>query len=922
MARVNIDGKDYDLPEGQNLLHACLSESLDLPYFCWHPAMGSVGSCRLCAVLQYRDEADQRGRLQMACMMTVEDGLRIGIGTSDGEAARPAAFAADFRRQVIEWLMENHPHDCPVCEEGGECHLQDMTVMTGHSMRRYAGMKRTWENQYLGPFVGHEMNRCITCYRCVRYYRDYAGGTDLDAFGSRARMFFGRAEDGVLESEFAGNLVEVCPTGVFTDKPFSKVYTRKWDLQSAPSVCPHCSVGCNTFPAERYGVLKRVHNRYHGEVNGYFLCDRGRYGSHFVNHDKRIRHAGVRAEDGVFEAPGRDAALEAAAERLQGADVIGIGSPRASMGANFALKELVGADNFCTGMADDEAATVGAMLDAYRNGGFRIPSLADIENADAVLILGEDISNTAARMALAVRQAARGVSFEMAQAAGIPDWQDAGVRGHAQHARSPLFIASVASTRIDDLAAATRHGDAIDLARAGFGIAHAIDAGFPPGNLDAFVAAAAEALGAAERPLVIAGSEAREPALVQAATNVALALGGKGGEKGKDAMLAFVGSEANSYGVALLGGDLSLSDALQRIGDGAVPVVVENDLHRRVPAEGLDLGRAIVIDSLETPTAESAAVVLPAATYAEQTGTFVNYEARAQRFYQVFEPTDEVAPSWRWISAIGGALGRDDLDWADMDSLANACAATSDELAGLAGVAPGAGFRVDADSKIPRQPHRYSGRTAMRADVSVHEPKTTVDHETPFSYSMEGLNTGDQPGAVLPYVWSPGWNSNQSVFKFQQEVGGALAGGDPGVRLIGTNGDARGARHDDVPTATHAGDSGTNGTFVAARVNYVFGGDELSAASAPILERTPAPYVLLNPDDARRLGVVEGGGVAIAELGASFEARLDAGVAPGVAGVAQGLPGTGVLASSTVDLAADPDFARRPGGDPNLIAKG
>ena len=916
MARVNIDGKDYDLPEGQNLLHACLSERLDLPYFCWHPAMGSVGSCRLCAVLQYRDEADTRGRLQMACMMTVEDGLRIGIGASDGEASRPAAFAADFRRQVIEWLMENHPHDCPVCEEGGECHLQDMTVMAGHSMRRYAGMKRTWENQYLGPFVGHEMNRCITCYRCVRYYRDYAGGTDLDAFGSRARMFFGRAEDGVLESEFAGNLVEVCPTGVFTDKPFSKVYTRKWDLQSAPSICPHCSVGCNTFPAERYGVLKRVHNRYHGEVNGYFLCDRGRYGSHFVNHDKRIRQAGVRADDGVFEAPGRDTALAAVVERVHGADVIGIGSPRAPMGANFALRELVGADNFCTGMADDEAATMAAMLDAYRGGGFRIPSLTDIENADAVLILGEDISNTAARMALAVRQAAHGVAFEMAKAADIPDWQDAGVRGHAQHAKSPLFIASVASTRIDDLAAATRHGDALDLARMGFGVAHAIDSDYPPGTLDAFVTAAAEALSAAERPLVIAGSEAREPALVQAATNVALALGAKG----KDAMLALTASESNSYGVALLGGSLTLEDALERIADGAVAVIVENDLHRRVPGDNLDLGRAIVMDYLETPTAEAAAVVLPASTYAEQTGTFVNYETRAQRFYQVFEPTDEIAPSWRWISAIGSALGREDLNWTDMDSLTRACAAAADELSGLADVAPGAGFRVDAESKIPRQPHRYSGRTAMRADVSVHEPKTTVDHETPFSYSMEGLNTGDQPGAVLPYVWSPGWNSNQSVFKFQQEVAGALAGGDPGARLIGANGDARGDRYDDVPPPAHT-DVSTN-TFVAARASYVFGGDELSAASAPILERTPSPYVLLNSDDAQRLGVSDGGGVAIAELDMSFEVRVDASVAPGVAGVSRGLPGTGVLASATVNLAADPDFVRRPSGDPNLIAKG
>ena len=128
--------------------------------------------------------------------------------------------------------------------------------MTGHTSRRYEGTKRTFRNQDLGPFIGHEMNRCITCYRCVRYYQDYAGGRDLQAFGSRSRMFFGRESDGVLESEFAGNLVEVCPTGVFTDKPFSATYTRKWDLQSAPSVCPGCAVGCNTLPGERYGSLE------------------------------------------------------------------------------------------------------------------------------------------------------------------------------------------------------------------------------------------------------------------------------------------------------------------------------------------------------------------------------------------------------------------------------------------------------------------------------------------------------------------------------------------------------------------------------------------------------------------------------------------------------------------------------------------
>ena len=195
--------------------------------------------------------------------------------------------------EVIEWLMTNHPHDCPVCDEGGECHLQDMTVMTGHDYRRFRFRKRTYRNQYLGPFVNHEMNRCIQCYRCVRFYRDYADGRDLDAFAAHNHVFFGRQADGILENEFSGNLVEVCPTGVFTDKTLKQHYTRKWDLTTAPSICVHCSVGCNTIAGERYGSLRRILSRYNSQVNGYFLCDRGRFGYEFVNSDKRIKSASI-----------------------------------------------------------------------------------------------------------------------------------------------------------------------------------------------------------------------------------------------------------------------------------------------------------------------------------------------------------------------------------------------------------------------------------------------------------------------------------------------------------------------------------------------------------------------------------------------------------------------------------------------------
>ncbi|HYH55090.1 MAG TPA: 2Fe-2S iron-sulfur cluster-binding protein, partial [Anseongella sp.] len=231
MATLFIDNRPYEAKEGKNLLEACLSLGFDLPYFCWHPAMGSVGACRQCAVKSYKDEGDTRGKLVMSCMEPVRDQARISI--SDGEATA-------FRSHIIEWLMTNHPHDCAVCDEGGACHLQDMTVMTGHNYRNFRFNKRTYNNQYLGPFLHHEMNRCIHCYRCVRFYKDYAGGKDLDAMGAHNHVYFGRSEEGTLENEFSGNLAEVCPTGVFTDKTLKQHYTRKWDMTYAPSVCPGC----------------------------------------------------------------------------------------------------------------------------------------------------------------------------------------------------------------------------------------------------------------------------------------------------------------------------------------------------------------------------------------------------------------------------------------------------------------------------------------------------------------------------------------------------------------------------------------------------------------------------------------------------------------------------------------------------------
>jgi NADH-quinone oxidoreductase subunit G len=899
MATIIVDGREYSVKDGANLLEACLSHSLDLPYFCWHPELDSVGACRQCAVIQYQDEEDTRGRLTMACMTPAADGCRISV-----EAPR----AREFREAVIEWLMLNHPHDCPVCIEGGECHLQDMTVMSGHTVRRSRQRKRTFANQDLGPFITHEMNRCITCYRCVRYYKDYAGGTDLEAFGSRDRVYFGRTRDGTLENEFSGNLVEVCPTGVFGDKPFAQSYTRKWDLQSAPSICQGCALGCNTIPGERYGALKRVHNRYHADVNGYFLCDRGRFGAHFVNSEDRLRNAGRKTPDGVFDELTEEAAVEELANRLTAGGVVGIGSPRASLESNFALRTLVGEENFASGLSAGSESLAREVLDIYRQSPARISSLKDIESADAVLVLGEDVLNTAPRVALALRQSVRNAARQMAAGAGIPAWQDAGIRSHGRRAQSPLFNLSVAANSLDSIAVKSHHDAPDNLARLGFAVAAELQRDYAaPEDLEpaelALAGQIAEALGEAKRPLVICGSGSNSLALLQAAANVAWALT----ERGCDAALCLNVEECNTLGATWLAGDISVETALEKVvaGEAKSLIILENDLYRRVPQVLVDgafaTGRCVALDVLETPTVERCALALPAATFAECEGTLVNNEARAQHYYQVFAPVDPVRASWRWLAAAGKSAGRNDLDWRTTDQVTQALADSVAGLSAIAGGAPGDEYRTAADMRLPRQPHRYSGRTAMRADKDVHERQAPLDEDSPLSFSMEGGYPKSAP--VLPYVWAPGWNSNQSIIKFQREVSGDLLGGTSDVKLFEPQpGQSKAGAYKNVP-----GKFVPDEPFLVVPVARIFGGDELSAASPAIGMRTRPSRLLLNPEDAQRLGAAEGAGIRID--GVTVQLTIDESVPTGVALCPFGLAdGPRTAPTQRVPLELDTDY--------------
>lgn len=890
MAVIYIDHQAYEVKPGKNLLETCLTLGFNLPYFCWHPAMGSVGACRQCAVKLFKDGEDTRGRLVMSCMEAVKDNMYLSVED-------PAARA--FRSQVIEWLMTNHPHDCAVCDEGGSCHLQDMTVMTGHTYRRFQYPKRTYKNQYLGPFINHEMNRCIQCYRCVRFYKDYAGGKDLDVFAAHNHVYFGREEDGILENEFSGNLAEVCPTGVFTDKSLKEHYTRKWDMTMAPSVCQHCSLGCNIIAGERYGELRQITSRFNGEVNGYFICDRGRFGYEFVNSTNRIQQLLIRSK--IPDAADKPGLYRHLTDILSNNQVIGIGSPRASLESNFALMQLVGKDNFYQGIPEIEAQLMRTILQTINTGHIHTPSLKETEEADAVLILGEDLTNAAPLLALALRQAVRKKPCENAQQISIPSWHDAALRGFAQDEKGPLFIAYPIQTKLDEIACDSFYLSPDDIARLGFAIANSLNntAPAPEGMDDNILRHArhiAGILNNAERPLIICGTSLANEAILKAAANIAFALG----SRDKKTDLCFVVPECNSMGLAMMQApSLNQAAELLKMGGADTVIILENDLYRRTDKKDIDdffdhCKEIIVLDHLHNDTTNRATVLIPAGTFAEADGTMVNNEGRAQRFFQVFMPKNEnFRESWRWLNEFRQFKnGFNPEELIEPHDLLVQMVELMPWFKGAETVAPGADFRIGGQ-KIPREPHRYSGRTAMLANISVSEPKPPEDPDSALSFTMEGYR-GMPPAPLIPFFWAPGWNSVQSINKYQEEVGGPLRGGDAGKRLFPENPVTETVFLNDIPSPFIP----LPGEWLMVPLQHIFGSEELSIYTTGIAGRIPKHYIAISKQDAQKLSVSESEimQVQIHDRNYELPARIKEEMPEGVAGIPYLIPGLGGIA--------------------------
>ncbi len=666
MPKLKIDGLEIEVSKGTKVIEAAERLGIVIPRFCWHPALGPAGACRVCAVMF--QEGPFKG-VQMSCMVDAQDGMVVS--TTHPEAAA-------FRKQVVEWLMTNHPHDCPVCDEGGQCLLQDMTVSGGHGIRRYRGKKRTYRDQYLGPFIQHEMNRCIHCYRCVRFYQAFAGYRDLGAMQNANRTYFGRYQEGPLESPFSGNLADICPTGVYTDKT-ARFKGRRWDFERGPSLCIHCSLGCRTVGNARYREAVLMEAGFSKTVNGYFICDRGRFGFHYVNHPERPRRARLKKEE-VSAQEALDISVRTLKKILGESgpsSIASLASSRTSLENQAMLLRLCrrmgwrAPGFFATRDAALKVSRAASTLDSRT-----AFSLREIEHADFILLLGADPVNEAPMLALALRQA-----FRRKGQVAVLDPRPVFLPFNFDHL--PL---SIAEMEVLFGALVKRVAGTSSVPRLGPEAARFLDSlpgEYPEGAFkDRFLGLEGK-LKQSQRPVIICGLDLLPRFFLDLVSVGAMILRGVNAPVG----LFYLMPGANSLGAALLApGSGSIEQVLEEIEDGRIRalLIVESDPlwlfpdRQRLENALAKLDFLLAMDYLPSKTWDSAHVFFPTATLFETESSFVNQEGRLQsarpfyaggspvsqagagshppRTFQAEIPGGEPRPAWRILAELEKAL--------------------------------------------------------------------------------------------------------------------------------------------------------------------------------------------------------------------------------------------------------------------------
>ncbi len=650
MVNIEIDGKKIHAREGSMVIEAADDAGINIPRFCYHKKLSIAANCRMCLV-----EVEKAAKPLPACATPVTDGMKIFTRSTKAVAAQ---------KGVMEFLLINHPLDCPICDQGGECELQDVALTYGSDVSKYAESKRVLANKDFGPLIGGDMTRCIHCTRCVRFGTEIAGIDEMGTIGRGEHMEIGTFVQYSLSSELSGNIIDLCPVGALTSKPFRYV-ARAWELVQRDSIAPHDCVGSNIHVHVKHDRVVRVVPRENEEINETWLSDRDRFSYEGLNSAARIQAPMIKVE-GEWQEIDWETALHRAVDGLKqvGSDDIGaLASPVSTLEELYLLQKLmreIGCGNIDhrlkqTDFSDQEAAPVFPWLGQ---------AISDLEDNDAVLLIGADVARDQPIIGHRLRKAALG-------GGKISSVSPADFSCHF-----PQLASCVSTNMLEELVAIAKallDKSAKTAAPEGFAaLGKSVEVTDSHERI-------AESLRNGQSTSVLMGEAAINDAQFSAIRSIAILIA-----ELSDSRPGYLPAGGNGAG-AWQAGALPHRKAGGRpasVNGKNIAQMLASDmkayllLNTEPETDCADTGaaraameKAAFVVSLSPYSSDAvmayADVILPVSPFTETSGSFVNAEGRRQSFEGVVPPLGESRPAWKVLRVLGNLFNCDGFDFVE-----------------------------------------------------------------------------------------------------------------------------------------------------------------------------------------------------------------------------------------------------------------
>jgi NADH-quinone oxidoreductase subunit G len=638
MVEIEVDGKKVEIAEGSMVMHAADKAGTYIPHFCYHKKLSIAANCRMCLV-----DVEKAPKPMPACATPVTQGMIVRTKSDK---------AIKAQKSVMEFLLINHPLDCPICDQGGECQLQDLAVGYGGSSSRYQEEKRVVFHKDVGPLISmEEMTRCIHCTRCVRFGQEVAGVMELGMIHRGEHSEITTIVGDSVDSELSGNMIDICPVGALTSKPF-RYSARTWELSRRKSVSPHDSTGANLIVQVKNHKVMRVVPLENEAVNECWIADRDRFSYEALNTDDRLTHPMLK-QGGQWQTVDWQTALEYVANGLKqitaqhGGGSIGLlASPHST------LEELALAGSLVRGLGSDNIdhrlrQVEFAPAEGVRWLGMPIAALSTLQR---VLVVGSNLRKDHPLFAQRIRQAARKgckvtVIGSAAELASADAWA-------VPIAASVQADASGWVQALADLAAAVAADKGVDAPASG--------------NADDNAKAMAKALLSGERKAVLLGNAAAHHANASNLLALAQWIAEQTG-----ARFGYLTEAANTVGAQFVGAQPKAGglNAAQMLAGGVKAVLLMNNepvfdsAAGGAAAQGLNKAEMVVTLSPFKANMEFSDVLLPIAPFTETSGSFANAEGRVQSFHAVVRPLGETRPAWKVLRVLANLLGLPGFDF-------------------------------------------------------------------------------------------------------------------------------------------------------------------------------------------------------------------------------------------------------------------